>query len=151
MQILNFIIPTVCVALCWLALTRAGVHRRLVPPLAFAGGQGLWFALIVAFVFLFGGNAWPLFLDTCIDLVAIPLLVAMIARRPPRPSLRLWLYALVAYEGVSLALNLTALAGMTGALVVALLVHVGIRTTVIVTAVLALRHLDEIGPRDTSS
>ena len=147
MQIVNFIIPAVCVALCWLVLAGAGVPRRLVPPLALAGGQGLWFAAIVLFVFAIGGNGLSVLLDTCVDLVAIPILVGMLAWRPARG----WLYALIVYEVVSIGLSLALLAGLTGPLVIPLLVHIALRTAVIVTAVLALRRFDEIGPRNASA
>jgi hypothetical protein len=113
-----------------------------VVPLAFAGGQGVWFAAIVAIAFFSGGGAGSTLVDVALDLVVIPVLVVMLVRRPSRP----WLYALVAYESLSTVLNLAALTGMSGPAVVTMLIHVAIRVTAAVTAVIALKHFDEIRP-----
>jgi hypothetical protein len=52
-----------------------------------------------------------------------------------------------AYEVVSLILNIGALTGMSGSVAVTMLIHVAIRITVAVTAMLALMHFDEITHR----
>ena len=143
MQNLNFAIPILAITASAMVLRRLGVHRRLVVPLAFAAGHGVWFAAIVLIVLVLGGSVGPVLLDVCVDLVAIPLFVVMLVRRPSRP----WLYALVAYEVVSLILNVGALTGMSGSVVMTMLTHVAIRIAVAVTAVLALMHFDEITHR----
>lgn len=140
MQNLNFAIPILAIIACAMVLRRLGVHRRLVVPLAFAAGQGVWFVAIVLIVAVLGGSVGAVLLDVSVDLVAIPVFVIMLVRRPSRP----WLYALVAYELVSIILNVSALTGMTGSVVVTMLIHVAIRIAVTVTAVLALMHFDEI-------
>ena len=144
MQNLNFAIPILSITVCWMGLQRLGVHRRLVLPLAFAAGEGVWFAAIVVIVLVFGGDVGSVLLDVCVDLVVIPVLVVMLVRRPSRP----WLYALIAYEVLSIILNLGALIGTSGPVVVAMLTHIAIRITVAVTAVMALRHFDEVRPGD---
>jgi hypothetical protein len=143
MQSLNFAIPILAITASAMVLRRSGVHRRLVVPLAFAAGHGVWFAAIELIVFVLGGSVGSILLDVSVDLVAIPLFVVMLVRRPSRP----WLYALVAYEVVSLILNVGALTGMSGSVVVTMLIHVAIRIAVAVTAVLALMHFDEITHR----
>lgn len=146
MQNLNFAIPILSITACWMALQRFDVHRRLVPPLALAAGEGVWFAAMMVIVLIFGGSVGSILLDVCIDLVVIPVLVVMLARRPSRP----WLYALIAYEVLSIALNIGALIGMSGSVVITMLTHVAIRLATAVTAVIALMHFDEIRPHDTS-
>src|SRR5215204_6442367 len=97
-----------------MALVRLGVHRRLAVPLAFAAGQGVWFAAVVVIALFSGGGAGSALLDASLDLVVIPVLVLMLVRRPSRP----WLYALIAYEIVCIILNVAALTGMSGSVVV---------------------------------
>lgn len=141
MQNLNFAIPIIAVTVCWMALRRLGVHRRLEVPLAFAAGQGVSFAAVAVIALVFGGGVSAL-LDAALDLVVIPVLVVMLVRRPSRP----WLYALIVYEILCIILNLGALIGMSGSVVVTMLIHVAIRVTAAVTAVIALKHFDEIRP-----
>jgi len=145
MQNLNFAIPILAITVCGMTLRRLGVHRRLAVPLAFAAGQGVWFAAVVV-IALFSGGAGSAFLDVSFDLVVIPVLVLMLVRRPSRP----WLYALIAYEIVCILLNIAALTGMSGSVVVTMLIHIAIRVTAAVTAVMALKHFDEIRPGDAS-
>ena len=146
MQNLNFAIPIIAITVCGMALRRLGVHRRLAVPLAFAAGQGVWFAAVVVIALISGGGAGSALLDASLDLVVIPVLVLMLVRRPSRP----WLYALIAYEILCILLNLAALTGMSGSVVVTMLTHVAIRVTAAVTAVMALKHFDEIRPGDAS-
>jgi len=107
----------------------------------------VWFAAIVVIVLVFGGGVGSVLLDVCVDLVAIPVLVVMLVRRPSRP----WLHALIAYEVLSIILNLGALIGTSGPVVVTTLTHVAIRITVAVTAVMALKHFDEVRLGDASA
>src|SRR5512139_3492483 len=53
---LNAVIPALSVAACWWAFTRLGVNRRLVPPLAFAGGHGVWFLVGMVMTLAIGGS-----------------------------------------------------------------------------------------------
>ena len=53
---LNAVIPALSVAACWWAFTRLGVHRRLVLPLAFTGGHGVWFLIGVVMTLAIGGG-----------------------------------------------------------------------------------------------
>jgi hypothetical protein len=145
-QNLNFAIPILSITVCGMALVRLGVHRRLAVPLAFAAGQGLWFAAVVVIAFFSGGGAGSALLDASLDLVVIPVLVVMLVRRPSRP----WLYALIAYEILCIILNVGALTGMSGSVVVTMLIHIAIRVIAAVTAAMALKHFDEIRPGNAS-
>ena len=54
---LNAVIPALSVAACWWGFTRLGLHRRLVLPLAFTGGHGIWFLIGVVMTLAIGGSA----------------------------------------------------------------------------------------------
>ena len=146
MQNLDFAIPILSITVCGMALVRLGVHRRLAVPLAFAAGQAVSFAAVVVIALFFGGGAGSALLDASLDLVVIPVLVLMLVRRPSRR----WLYALIAYEILCIILNVAALTGMSGPVVVTMLIHIAIRVTAAVTAAMALKHFDEIRPGDAS-
>jgi hypothetical protein len=143
---LDFAIPIIAITVCAMALVRLGVHRRLVAPLAFVAGQGVSYAAFVVIALFSGGGVGSVLLDVSLDLVVIPVLVLMLVRRPSRP----WLYALIAYEILATILNVVALTGMSGSVVVTMLIHIAIRVTAAVTAAMALKHFDEIRPGDAS-
>lgn len=137
---LNALIPALSVAACWWALTRFGLHRRLVPPFAFAGGHGLWFLVGVMMSLAYGGHT-----ETLIEVGVETLIVAAIVAWGCISRSRSALGVLTAYEVVSLVFNVIAWTG-ADELRPVLAVHMVLRVAAIVGAALALSRWSEIAP-----
>lgn len=138
---LNALIPALSVAACWWTFTRLGLHRRLVLPLAFAGGHGIWFFIGVIMVLSMGGSADTM-IEVGVETVIIAAIVAWGCISRSRPAL----CVLIAYEVVSIGFNATAWMGVDDLRAV-LAVHIGLRVATIVGAVLALSRWSEVAPR----
>ena len=138
---LNAVIPALSVAACWWAFTRLGVHRRLVLPLAFAGGHGLWFLVGMVMTLAIGGSVQSI-IEVGLETLIIAAIVAWVYASRSRPSL----LVLIAYEAVSIVFNAVTFTGVDAALRAVIVVHVGLRLVAIVGAVLALAHRAEYAP-----
>jgi hypothetical protein len=137
---LNAVIPALSVAACWWAFTRFGLHRRLVLPLAFAGGHGIWFFIGMIMTLLLGGNA-----ETMIEVGLETLIVAAIVVWGCISRSRPALCVLIAYEVVSIVFNAIAWTSVDELRPV-LAVHIGLRVVAIVGAGLALGRWSEVAP-----
>ena len=132
---LNAAIPALSVAACWWAFSRLGVERRLVLPLAFAGGHGVWFLTGIVMTLVIGGS-----LHSIVEIGVETLIVAAIVAWIYATRSKLSLLVLIAYEGVSIVINAMTFAEVDGQLQAVLAVHVGLRLVTIVGAGLALAH-----------
>jgi hypothetical protein len=139
---LNAVIPALCVAACWWAFARLGVHRRLVLPLAFTGGHGLWFLVGIIMTLAIGGSIHSI-IEVGLETLIVAAIVAWVYASPSRPSL----LVLIAYEAVSIVFNAVTFTGVGDALRAVIAVHVGLRIVAIVGAVLALMHRAEFARR----
>ncbi len=137
---LNALIPALSVAACWWAFTRLGLHRRLVLPLAFAGGHGIWFFVGLIMTLAIGGSAETM-TEVGLESLIVAAIVAWGCISRSRPAL----CVLIAYEVVSLVFNAIAWAGVDELRPV-LAVHIGLRIVAIVGAALALSRWSEIAP-----
>jgi hypothetical protein len=137
---LNAVIPALSVAACWWAFTRLGLHRRLVLPLAVAGGHGLWFFVGMIMTLAIGGSAETL-IEVGLETLIVAAIVAWGCISRSRPTL----CVLIAYEVVSIGFNVIAWAG-AGELRPILAVHIALRVVAIVGAALALSRWSEIVP-----
>ena len=138
---LNALIPALSVAACWWAFARFGLHRRLVLPLAFAGGHGIWFFIGVVMALAMGGSA-----ETMIEVGVETVIVAAIVAWGCISRSRSALWVLIAYEVVSIVFNANAWMGVDDLRPV-LAIHIGLRVVAIVGAALALSRWSEIAPR----
>lgn len=137
---LNAVIPALSVAACWWAFTKFGLHRRLVLPLAFAGGHGIWFLIGVIMSLAYGAHS-----DTLIEVGVETLIVAAIVAWGAISRSRPALWVLIAYEVASIAFNAIAWTG-ADELRPVLAVHIVLRVVAIVGAALALSRWSEIAP-----
>jgi hypothetical protein len=137
---LNAVIPALSVAACWWAFTRLGLHRRLVLPLAFAGGHGIWFFIGMIMTLAIGGSAETL-IEVGLETLIVAAIVAWGCISRSRPALGV----LIAYEVVSIVFNAIAWMGVDELRPV-LAVHIGLRVVAIVGAALALARWSEIAP-----
>lgn len=137
---LNALIPALSVAACWWGLSRLGLHRRLVLPLAFAGGHGIWFFIGMIMTLVVGGSAETL-IEVSIETAIVATIVVWGCISRSRPAL----WVLIAYEAVSIAFNVIAWMGVDELRLV-LAVHIGLRVVAIVGAVLALSRWSEVAP-----
>src|SRR4029450_6165469 len=64
------LIPALSVAACWWAFTKLGPGRRLVLPLAVAGGHGIWFFIGTVMTLMAGGSAQTL-IEVGIETVSV--------------------------------------------------------------------------------
>ena len=138
---LNALIPALSVAACWWAFARFGLHRRLVLPLAFAGGHGIWFFIGVVMALAMGGSA-----ETMIEVGVETVIVVAIVAWGCISRSRSALWVLIAYEVVSIVFNANAWMGVDDLRPV-LAIHIGLRVVAIVGAALALSRWSEIAPR----
>jgi hypothetical protein len=138
---LNAVIPALSVAACWWAFTRLGLHRRLVLPLAFAGGHGIWFFIGMIMSLAIGGSAATM-IEVGVEAVIVAAIVAWGCISRSRPAL----WVLIAYEVVSIVFNAIAWTGVDELRPV-LAIHIGLRVVAIVGAALALGRWSEIAPR----
>jgi hypothetical protein len=138
---LNAVIPALSVAACWWAFTWLGVHRRLVLPLAFTGGHGVWFLVGMVMTLAIGGSVHSI-IEVGLETLIIAAIVAWVYASQSRPSL----LVLIAYEAVSIVFNAVTFTGVDAALQAVVAVHVGLRLVAIVGAVLALVHRAEFAP-----
>jgi hypothetical protein len=137
----NAVIPALSVAACWWAFTRLGVHRRLVLPLAFTGGHGIWFLVGMVMTLAIGGSVHSI-IEVGVETLIIAAIVAWVYASQSTPSL----LVLIAYEAVSIVFNVVTFTGVDGALQAVIVIHVGLRLVAIVGAVLALAHRVEYAP-----
>ena len=93
---LNAVIPALSVAACWWGFTRLGVHRRLVLPLAFAGGHGVWFLIGVIMTLAIGGGIQAI-IEVGVETLVVAAIVAWVYASGSVPSL----LVLIAYEALS--------------------------------------------------
>jgi hypothetical protein len=142
---LNAVIPALSVAACWLAFTRLGVHRRLVLPLAFTGGHGVWFLIGVVMTLAIGGGVHAV-IEVGVETLVVAAIVAWVYASRSSPSL----LVLIAYEAVSIVINVVTFTEVDGALQGVIAVHVGLRLVAIVGAVVALAHRTEFAPTGPS-
>lgn len=143
---LNAVIPALSVAACWWAFTRLGVHRRLVLPLAFTGGHGIWFLVGMVMTLAIGGSVHSI-IEVGLEALIVAAIVACIYASRSKPSL----LVLIAYEAVSIVINAMTFTGVDDALRAVVAVHVGLRIVAIVGAVLALAHRAEFAPKSGPS
>ena len=134
------LIPALSVAACRWIFTRLGLHRRLVLPLAFAGGHGIWFFIGMIMTLAIGGSAETL-IEVGLETLIVAAIVAWGCISRSRPALGV----LIAYEVVSIVFNAIAWMGVDELRPV-LAVHVGLRVVAIVGAALALARWSEIAP-----
>jgi hypothetical protein len=139
---LNAVIPALSVAACWWAFAKLGVHRRLVLPLAFAGGHGVWFFVGMVMTLAIGGSFQSI-IEVGLETLIVAAIVAWVYARQSRPSL----LVLIAYEAVSIVFNAVTFTGVDDTLRAVVAVHVGLRLVAIVGAALALAHRDEFAPK----
>jgi hypothetical protein len=135
---LNALIPALSVAACWWAFTGLGVHRRLVLPLAFTGGHGVWFLVGMVMTLAIGGSVDSI-IEVGLEMLIIAAIVAWVYASQSRPSL----LVLIAYEAVSIVFNAVTFTGLDAELQAVIAIHVGLRLVAIVGAVLALAHRAE--------
>jgi len=138
---LNAVIPALSVAACWWAFTRLGVHRRLVLPLAFTGGHGIWFLVGMIMTLAIGGSVHSI-VEVGLETLIIAAIVAWVYASQSRPSL----LVLIAYEAVSIVFNAVTFAGVDDQLRAVLAVHMGLRIVAIIGAALAVAHRAEFAP-----
>ncbi|HET6223532.1 MAG TPA: hypothetical protein VFE11_15265 [Dongiaceae bacterium] len=143
---LNAVIPALSVAACWWALTRLGVHRRLVLPLAFTGGHGIWFLVGMVMTLAIGGSVHSI-IEVGLETLIIMAIVAWVYASQSKPSL----LVLIAYEAVSIVFNAVTFTEVDDALRAVIAVHVGLRLVAIVGAALALAHRAEFAPESGAS
>jgi hypothetical protein len=143
---LNAVIPALSVAACWWAFTRLGVHRRLVLPLAFTGGHGIWFLVGMVMTLAIGGGIHSI-IEVGVEALIVAAIVAWVYASQSRPSL----LVLIAYEAVSIVFNAVTFTGVDAALQAVVAVHVSLRIIAIVGAVLALMHRAEFAPESGPS
>jgi hypothetical protein len=136
----NAVIPAFSVAACWWAFTRLGVHRRLVLPLAFTGGHGIWFLVGIVMTLAIGGSIQSI-IEVGVETMVVAAIVAWVYASRSMPSL----LVLIAYEAVSIVFNAVTFTGVDGALQAVIAIHVGLRLAAIVGAILALVHRAEFG------
>jgi hypothetical protein len=134
------LIPALSIAACWWIFTRLGLHRRLVLPLAVAGGHGIWFFIGTVMALAAGGSAQTL-IQVGLEAVIVFAIVAWGCVSRSRPALGV----LIAYEVVSIGFNVMAWPG-AGELRPILAVHIALRVVAIVGAALALSRWSEIAP-----
>jgi hypothetical protein len=139
---LNAVIPALSVAACWWAFAKLGVHRRLVLPLAFTGGHGVWFLVGMVMTLAIGGSIQSI-IEVGVETLIVAAIVAWVYARRSRPSL----LVLIAYEAVSIVFNAVTFIGVDDALRAVVAVHVGLRIVAIVGVALALAHRDEFAPK----
>ena len=137
---LNILIPALSVAACWWAFTRFGLHRRLVLPLAFAGGHGIWFFVGVIMSLAYGGHTETL-IEVGVETLIVAAIVAWGCISRSRPAL----WVLIVYEVVSIAFNAIAWTG-ADELRAVLAIHIVLRVVAIVGAALALSRWSEVAP-----
>ena len=138
---LNAVIPALSVAACWWAFTKLGVHRRLVLPLAFTGGHGIWFLIGMVMTLAIGGSIHSI-IEVGLETLIVAAIVAWIYASQSKPSLLM----LIAYEAVSIVFNALTFAEVDDGLRAVIVVHVGLRVVAIVGAALALAHRAEFAP-----
>jgi hypothetical protein len=143
---LNAVIPALSVAACWWGLTRLGVHRRLVLPLAFTAGHGVWFLIGVVMTLAIGGGIHAI-IEVGVETLVVAAIVAWVYASRSRPSL----LVLIAYEAVSIVINAMTFTEVDGTLQAVIAVHVGLRFAAIVGAVLALMHRAEFAAKSGPS
>lgn len=143
---LNAVIPALSVAACWWVFTRLGVHRRLVLPLAFTGGHGIWFLVGMVMTLAIGGSVHSI-IEVGLETLIIAAIVAWVYASQSTPPL----LVLIAYEAVSIVFNAVTFTGVDAALQAVVAVHVGLRLVAIVGAVLALAHRAEFAPESGAS
>lgn len=134
------LIPALSVAACWWMFTRLGLHRRLVLPLAVAGGHGIWFFVGTVITLTAGGSVQTL-IEVGLETVIVFAIVAWGCVSRSRSALAV----LIAYEVVSIGFNVVAWSG-AGELRPILAVHIALRVVAIVGAALALSRWSEIAP-----
>ncbi len=139
---LNAVIPALSVAACWWAFAKLGVHRRLVLPLAFTGGHGIWFLVGMVMTLAIGGSIHSI-IEVGLETLIIAAIVAWVYASQSRPSL----LVLIVYEAVSIVFNAVTFAGVDDALQAVIVIHVGMRIVAIVGAILALMHRAEFAPQ----
>src|SRR5262249_33516647 len=83
---LNAVIPALSVAACWWAFTRLGLHRRLVLPLAVAGGHGLWFFIGLIMTLAIGDSAYAV-IEVGLEALIVAAVVAWGCIGRSRPAL----------------------------------------------------------------
>ena len=137
---LNILIPALSVAACWWAFTKFGLHRRLVLPLAFAGGHGIWFLIGVIMSLAYGGHTETL-IEVGVETLIVAAIVAWGCISRSRPAL----WVLIVYEVASIAFNAIAWTG-ADELRPVLAVHIVLRVVAIVGAALALSRWSEVAP-----
>jgi hypothetical protein len=135
------LIPALSVAACWWIFTRLGLHRRLVLPLAVAGGHGIWFFIGTVMALAAGGSIQTL-IEVGLETSIVLAIVAWGCVSRSRPALGV----LIAYEIVSIGFNVMAWSG-AGELRSILAVHITLRVVAIVGAALALTRWSEVAPR----
>jgi hypothetical protein len=108
---LNAVIPALSMAACWWAFTRLGVHRRLVLPLAFTGGHGVWFLIGVVMTLAIGGGVHAV-IEVGVETLVVAAIVAWVYASRSSPSL----LVLIAYEAVSIVINVVTFTEVGGAL-----------------------------------
>jgi hypothetical protein len=138
---LNAVIPALSVAACWWAFAKLGVHRRLVLPLAFTGGHGVWFLIGMVMTLAIGGSIQSI-VEVGLETLIIAAIVAWVYASRSSPSL----LVLIAYEAVSIVFNAVTFAGVDDQLRAVLAVHIGLRIVAIIGAALALAHRAEFAP-----
>lgn len=137
----NILIPALSVGACWWVFTRLGLHRRLILPLAFAGGHGVWFLIGAIMTLATGGSA-----ETVVEIGLEALFVAAIVAWGVISRSRPALCILIAYELVTLVFNVIAWPDV-GDLRPILAVHMGLRIVAVIGSALALGRWSEIAPR----
>ncbi len=138
---LNILVPALGVAACWWAFSKLGLHRRLVLPLAFAGGHGIWFFIGVVLSLAYGSSAGTL-IEVGVETLIVAAIVTWGCISRSRPAL----WVLIAYEVVSIGFNVIAWVD-ADELRPVLAMHIGLRLVTIVGAALALSRWSEIAPR----
>jgi hypothetical protein len=132
------LIPALSVAACWWIFTRLGLHRRLVLPLAVAGGHGIWFFIGTVMALAAGGSIQTL-IEVGLETSIVLAIVAWGCVSRSRPALGV----LIAYEIVSIGFNVMAWTGV-GDLRPILAVHIALRVIAIVGAAVALSRWSEV-------
>ncbi|HZB55926.1 MAG TPA: hypothetical protein VE527_20000, partial [Reyranella sp.] len=111
----------------------------------FTGGHGVWFLIGVVMTLAIGGGVHAV-IEVGVETLVVAAIVAWVYASRSSPSL----LVLIAYEAVSIVINVVTFTEVDGALQGVIAVHVGLRLVAIVGAVVALAHRTEFAPTGPS-
>ena len=134
----SFLIVLAALFGCWHLFRKLGVHRQLAAPLTCAAAHGIWFLAGLVLAPLAGIPIKGMLIEIGPDMAILAALAAWIYLSRSKASL----YALIAYEGASLAFNGYVMATeiLPLGMQLNLAAHMALRLATVVTAAIAVRH-----------